>query len=79
MPPPEDFPFFIPSSEHGIRNKFQDPTALSSPVIGTTIQHGVQHWNVGRVELRPLKKEVSSERVNKVIRIENSTQGVSEE
>jgi len=79
MPPPEDFPFFVPSSEHGIRNKFQDPTALPSPVIGTAVQHSVQHRNVGRVELRSLKKEASSERVNKVIWIENTTQGVREE
>jgi hypothetical protein len=37
MPPPEDFPFFVPGTEHGICDKFQNPTALSSPVIRTTV------------------------------------------
>jgi hypothetical protein len=79
MSPPEDFPFFVSSAKHSISDKFQNPTAFSSPVIRTAVQHGIQHWNVGYVELRSLEKEACSEGVNEVIWIENSAQGVSEE
>jgi len=72
----ENFPFFVPSAKHGIRDELQYPAALSPPVIGAAVQHGVQHWNVGRVKLRPLEKESCCERVNEMFWIENTAQGV---
>jgi len=79
MPPPEDFPFFVPGAKHSVGDEFQNPTALSSPVIGATVQHGIQHWNIGCVELRSLEKEACGERVNEVIWIENAAKGMCEE
>jgi hypothetical protein len=76
MSPLEDSPFFVPGVKHGIGKKFQNPTALSSPVIGTAVQHGIQHWDVGSIEFRPLEKEACCERVNKMIWIENTPQCV---
>jgi hypothetical protein len=76
MSPLEDSPFFVPGAKHSIRKKFQNPTALSFPVIGTAVQHSIQHRDVGCIELRPLEKEACCEWVNKMLWIEDAPQCV---
>jgi hypothetical protein len=78
MSPLGNFPFFVPCAKHSIRKKFQNPTALFSPVIRTAVQHGIQHWDVGCIELRTLEKETCCDRVNKMFWMEYTTQGVRE-
>jgi len=78
MSPLENSPFFLIGDKHNIRKEFQNPIALFSPVIGTVVQHGIQHWDVGCIELRSLEKEARCERVNKMFWVENTPQGMRE-